>query len=88
MCVLGRGWGGGQAIHMGINEGMRMAWYIWRIANSSVWNEGMQGENSGQEFEKVSRRQIMKDFVCTAVNFYSILWVMWNYSSFIINEVT
>lgn len=74
MCV--REWGGGEAIHMGINEGMRMAWYIWRIANSSVWNESMQRVNPGQEFEKVSCRQIMKDLVYTAINFYSILWVM------------
>lgn len=37
---------------MEINEGMRMAWYVWRTANSQVWMEGMQRESPGEGKQK------------------------------------
>lgn len=55
-----------------INEGMKMAQYIWGTVHSQVWMEGMHGESPG-EGGKVSRSsQIMKDLVHTARNVYSI----------------
>lgn len=62
---------------MGKNEGMRIPWYVWGIANSYVAKEGMHGESPGEEIRIASRRsQTMKDPICTAKNFYSILWTI------------